>query len=677
MTQPGSISMRWVVVACTALAVGCRGGSPPASRAAERPSILLVTLDTTRADAIGPEASVATPAFNALAGRGRLFRQAIATVPETLPAHASLMTGLYSGGHGVHENARPLPRDRPVVAERLHEAGYRTAAFVSSFVLARRFGLARGFEVYDDELPEGRVERSASATTERATGWLLQQPKDQSLLLWVHYFEPHHPYDPPEPFRSRYPESAYHAEVAAMDDALGRLVQAFEARAGELAIVVVGDHGEGLSEHGEAQHGRLLYQATMHVPLVLVGPGIAPGETAAPVSARRVFHTLLDWAGLDADSSLRAAKDEIVLGEAMKPFLAYGWQPQVMGVEGSLKLIQAGRPEAYDLESDPFETKDLGPAGRPSRALRNALREYPIPSLTAAAAPPPIGEEERRKLASLGYVSSGVAPVLRPDAPRPADMARLFDVIDEASTLFVREEYRAVIPLLQRILADDRHNLDAALRLAAAHSALGQPALAEKAFEVASDIAPGSPDVRAYRALHYAKGREWQQAVPVLEQVLAEAPDRLPALETLARLRERQGRAAAALALWRRVFALRPASPRELAHTGELAMTAGQTESAIQAFEAARTAQGASFAHDLELGVLYLAAQRFTDARDALDRIPPSHPGYPMVLFKRAQVSVLLHEPDQKRRIELARQRADATTRTLIVRERLFRDAGP
>jgi arylsulfatase A-like enzyme/tetratricopeptide (TPR) repeat protein len=671
--------MRWLVVACTALAGGCRSGSPPASGGGvERPSILLVTLDTTRADAIGPEASVATPAFNALAGRGRLFRHAFTTVPETLPAHASLMTGLYPGGHGVHENARPLPRDRPLVAERLREAGYKTAAFVSSFVLARRFGLARGFEVYDDELPEGRVERSASATTARATAWLQQQPPEPPVLLWVHYFEPHHPYEPPEPFRSRYPKSAYHAEVAAMDESLGRLVDAFDARAGGArAIVVVGDHGEGLKEHGELQHGRLLYQATMHVPLVLVGPGIAPGEADRPVSARRVFHTLLDWAGLDADSSLRGAKDEIVLGEAMKPFLAYGWQPQVMGVEGSSKLIQAGRPEVYDLGSDPFETKDLGATARPSRALRDALREYPIPSLAAAAAPPPIGEEERRKLASLGYVSAGVTPVLRPDAPRPADMARLFDVIDEASTLFVREDYRAAIPLLQRILAEDRHNLDAALRLATAHSALGQPALAEKAFEAATDIAPGSPDVRAYRALHHAKGRDWEQAVPVLEQVLAEAPDRLPALETLAFLRERQGREAEALELWRRVFALRPPSTLELAHTGELAMTAGQTEPAIQAFEAVRAAQGAAFAHDLQLGVLYLAAQRFTDARDALDRVPPSHPSYPMVLFKRAQVSVLLHEPDQKRRIELARQRADATTRKLIARERLFRDAGP
>jgi arylsulfatase A-like enzyme len=643
-----------------------------------RPSILLVTLDTTRADVVGPEArGVSTPAFDALARRGRLFRHAYATVPETLPAHASLMTGLYPAGHGVHENARPLPRVRPLLAERLRQAGYRTAAFVSSFVLAKRFGLARGFDLYDDELPAGHVERSAALTTERAIGYL-RQPGDRPLLLWVHYFDPHYPYAPPEPFRSLHADRPYLGEVAAMDQALGQLVQAFEARAGSAsAIVVVGDHGEGLSEHGEAQHGKLVYQATMRVPLVLVGPGVAPGVVDAPVSARRVFHTLVDWAGLETASSLRAPGDEIVLGEAMKPFLAYGWQPQVMAIEGSLKLIRAGRSEAYDLASDPGETRDVAATAAPSRPLRDALREYPVPSLAAAAAPPAISDEQARKLASLGYVSAGVAPVVRADAPRPADMSGIFDALDEASTLFVREDYRRAIPLLRRILAEDRHNLDAALRLATAHSALGQGALAEQAFDTAAEIAPGSPDVRLYRALHYAKGREWPRAVPLLEQALAESPDRLPALEALARLRERQGRAPEALELWQRVFVLRVGAPAELVHAGELAMGAGQTAFAIQAFEQARAAAGTAFAHDLELGVLYLADRRFTEARDALDRIPASHPGYAMALFKRAQVSVLLNEPEQARRIELARQRADATTRELIARERLFRPAGP
>jgi tetratricopeptide (TPR) repeat protein len=637
-----------------------------------------VTLDTTRADAIGPEAvGVETKAFDALARRGVRFRQAYAAVPETLPSHASMLTGLYPAGHSVRENARYLPASHPLVAERLAQAGYRTAAFVSSFVLARRFGLARGFAVYDDELAAGRAERTARETTDRAVAYLTQDATGP-LFLWVHYFDPHAPYAPPEPFRSRYARNPYLGEVAAMDAELGRLVQAFEARAaGASALVVVSDHGEGLGDHGEPQHGNLVYQSTMHVPLLLVGPGVAASVSDTPVSTRRVFHTILDWAGLGATDSLRAGGSELVLGEAMKPFLSYGWQPQVMAVEGRTKAILAGRLEVYDVVADPAEAHDLAPGANPSRALRTALREYPLPPLGKAKAPDSLGEEERRKLASLGYVSAGAQPAVRKDAPRPADMARLFPVLEEASTLFVREEYARVIPLLKKIQAEDPGNLDAALRLATAHSALGHEAQALAAFERAEAIAPGSEDVRTYLALHYARGRQWPNAVPLLERIVAESPDRLPALEALAVVRERQGRLADAVALRQRIYAMRTPTAVELAQLGRLSMSVGQTAGAIEAFENARGLQGASFAHDLELGVLYLAERRFTEAREALDRVPPSHREYPMALFKRAQVSVLLGEPDRAARIEAARLRADATTRELIANERLFKPGQP
>jgi len=175
-----------------------------------------------------------------------------------------------------------------------------------------------------------------------------------------------------------------------------------------------------------------------------------------------------------------------------------------------------------------------------------------------------------------------------------------------------------------------------------------------------------------YLALHYARGSEWGRAVPLLERIVAESPERLPALEALAAIRERQGRLADALGLRRRIHALRPPSAAELIDLGRLAMSAGDTPAAIASFEQARTLQGAGFGHDLELGVLYLSARRLDDARQALDRVPPSHPEYSMALFKRAQVSVLLNEPDRVRRIDLARQHADHSTRELIARERLF-----
>ena len=653
-------------------------GEPKPAAGVGRTSILLVTLDTTRADAIGPEAKgIVTPAFNAIALRGLRFRRAYAAVPETLPSHVSMMTGLYPAGHGVHENARYVSRQHQLVAERLQEAGYRTAAFVSSFVLARRFGLARGFDVYDDELPPGRSERTSEETTDRAIAYLTQ-PAHKQLFLWVHYFDPHAPYAPSEPLRSQYADKPYLGEVAAMDHQLGRLVQAFERHVkGPLGIVVASDHGEGLGDHGESQHGNLLYDSTMHVPLLLAGEGITPGVSDTPVSTRRIYHTIVDWAGQEAIDSLRGRQTEHaepVLGEAMKPFLEYGWQPQIMAVQGRQKAIFAGQIETYDLVADPFETRNLGAGGNLAAEVQKALDEYPVPSPAAAGATDDLTPETRRSLASLGYVSASAPPIVRKDAPRPVDMVHLFDSLERASQLFVQEKYAEVVPLLERILAEDAHNLDAALRLATAHSVLGHDERALAAFRNAAAIAPQSPDVRTYLALHYARGKEWQKAVPLLERTIAETPERLPALEALAGIREKQGRIEEAVDLRQKIHSVRTPTAPELVHLARLAMEVGGTPVAIESFEKARALQGAAFEHDLELGVLYLAARRFREARDALDRVHPSHPEYPMALFKRAQVSVLLNEPDSAPRIQKARERADRTTRELIARERLFQN---
>ena len=628
----------------------------------ERPSILLVTLDTTRADAIGD----ATPSFNAFAARGTRFTQAYATTPQTLPSHASILTGLYPAGHGVHENARFVGAGQPVVAEKLQGAGYRTAAFVSAFALARRFGLARGFETYDDDFGADSAERSARETTERALAYLAQSG-DGPLFLWVHYYDPHYPYTPPAPYSARYAKNPYLGEVASMDEQLGRVIAAFEKRTGAHAIIVAADHGEGLGEHGEQQHGNLMYQTTMHVPLAVLGPGFANGTNEAPVSTRSIAHTILDWAGLDATGSLRSApRDAVIAGEAMKAFLDYGWQPQVMAVEGRTKAIMAGRVEVYDVIADPHETRDLAAQANLSRGIRASLRDYPLPSASEPLAPAGLDEEAQRKLASLGYVSAGSRPVVRKDAPRPIDMAHLFPVLDRASGLFVREQYAEALPLLEKIRKEDPHNLDAALRLAAAYSALGQNDKALAAFQDAETIAPGSPDVRTYLALHYAKTKEWERAVPLLERIVREEPDRLPPLEALAVIRERQGRLEDAVDLRQKVYAMRAATKAEHARLGEMQMALGRTNDALASFEQAREG------HELELGVLYLAAGRYAEARDALDRVPASHPGYAMALFKRAQVSVLLNEPDRAQRIAAAREHADETTRVLIERERLF-----
>jgi Tfp pilus assembly protein PilF len=465
-----------------------------------------------------------------------------------------------------------------------------------------------------------------------------------------------------------------------VDHELGRLLGAFAARggAGGYRIVVVGDHGESLGEHGEAQHGNLLYQGAMRVPLLLAGGGVPAAVVAHPVSARRVHDTLLAWAGGDAARSLLAAPAEPVLGEAMQPFLAYGWQPQTMLVEGRLKVIRAGETEVYDVVADPAESRDLAaelPLGEVlGGAARAALRDYPLPAAMGAEAALP--EETRERLASLGYVAAVARPRLRPDAPAPRRMTHLFADLDLASGRFVRGDYSGALEPLERVVAADPGNPMAAAYLAVAHSMLGRDGEAMRWFGRAAALAPGSVDLRHYQAQHHCKNAEWALAEPLLESVLAHDPGRLGTLACLSEVREAQGRLGEAAALLERVVAAKSSPAGELLRLGGLRMAAGDTPGAISAFERARQIQGAAFAAHLELGVCYLAARRLAEARDSLDRVAPSHPGYPMALFKRAQVSVLLAEPDRRDRVRRALAGADETTRPLIERETLFRALG-
>ncbi len=662
---------------------------PAAPAATPRPSILLITLDTTRADRLGFESGEdTTPNLDALAARGTVFAQAYSTVPTTLPAHASMMTGLYPAELGIHENARVLDPGQPLLAVRLRELGYATAAFVSGFPLSGRFGLARGFDRYDDDFgtdraKRRRTERRAGKTTDRAIAYL-EGAREQRhvppeggqgpIFLWVHYFDPHEPYDPPEPFRSRYAGDPYLGEIAFMDRELGRLVEAFEGRGapGGHRIIVAGDHGEGLGDHGEALHGNLLYQGVMRVPLIAAGGAAGAGVWADPVSIRQIAGTLRAWAGDDVTGGLLDSATETVLGEAMKPHLQYGWQPQVMAIRGKLKAIRSGAVEIYDLEADPSESRNLAGEVEIDPELRQALRDYPLPAADSAGSGGNLSQDDRERLASLGYVDwEGRAPV-RDDAPSPKDMAHLFTDLDRGSGLFIRRRYDEATRVFGRLLEQDPQNLMVCLRLAVAHSVTGRADRALELFERARGIDAGSVDLRHYLAMHHFRAGNADDAAALFESVLAEMPGRLPALESLARIRASQGQIDGAAELLERAAAA-GAGTESLVLLGDLKMAGGDTAGAISAFEQARGAAGEGFPRFLELGVLYLADRRFEEARESLDRVAPGHPGYPMALFKRAQVSVLLGEPDRQDRIRIAHEKADATTRRLIENETLFR----
>ena len=646
----------------------------PDSRAVA-PRIVLVTLDTVRADALGFEGGQSeTPFLDELSVDGVHFTQAYTTAPTTLPAHTSMLTGLYPAGHGIHENGRRLRPDLELLAERLKARGYSTAAFVSGFPLAGRFGLNRGFDRYDDDFGD-RVERSAAETTDRVLS-LLRDHRDAPLFVWVHYYDAHEPYQPPEPFATRWSEAPYFGEVAYLDSQLGRLFAELETEPS--ILIVAGDHGEGLGDHGEMRHGNLLYQGVMRVPLLIAGPGLEARTVTTPVSTRRIFETVLNLSGDPDSSSLLDGAPEVVVAEAMKPYLQYGWQPQVMAVSGRTKAIRSGTAiEVYDVVSDPDEAEDLASGRRLEPALLEALRTYPLPSVESLADTPPthtdLDPQERKKLAALGYVASTQAPVHRSDAPSAREMTHLFADLDRGSGLFVLERWQETISVFEKIARQDPNNLMVNLRLAVAYSLSGQGELAERYFAVAARIDPDSIDGQRYLALHYCRFGKLDQAEPRLDALLPRLEGNTAALECLAAIRFRRGRFDETARLLERVASLRPGSAAVQSRLGEVRMALGETAGAIAAFEAAQRLEPDAFDRHLELGVLYLAARRLDQAGTELDSVPPSHRDYPMALFKRAQVSVLRGEADREERVRLAYRQADTTTRPLIASESLFR----
>ena len=394
------------------------GGAPAA---AAPPNVLLLTLDTTRADALGASR---TPVLDGLAARGVRWTQAITPTPLTLPAHSSLFTGLVPPEHGVQVNlTEVLPRDVPTLAGAFTARGYRTAGLVASLILDRRFGLARGFQHYDDKVPGGDEgnERDARQMTDTALEWLKGQPGGKPLFLWVHYFDPHDPYRPPGMDPKAGAAQRYAGEVAFMDREIGRLLAALPGGTERWLIAAVGDHGESLDEHGERNHGLFLYQATVHVPLILAGPGVPRGKAVETVaSTSRLAATLLRLTGNGQAAGRFVEKlpgEELPgLGsDAAGPaylasrytLTAYGWSPLEGMFDGRFKLIVAPRPELYDLAADPGETRNLindqrEPARRLKGALAAARRSFKVHAADTTDAADP---ELARSLESLGYIS--------------------------------------------------------------------------------------------------------------------------------------------------------------------------------------------------------------------------------------------------------------------------------
>ncbi len=375
---------------------------------------MLITIDTLRADRLGAYgySRAATATLDSLASVGILYENAMSTSPLTLPSHSSMLTGLYPHEHASRSNGMPATESVSLVPRELGESGYATAAVVSSTVLGSRYGLARAFEIYDEDgLSADAHERDAGTSTAAALkAW--RSMAGRPRFLWVHYFDPHHPYvDHAGPVdRDRYDE-----EISYVDSQIRVLLDGLDSS--DLAIIVTSDHGEGLGEHGEEQHGLLLYQSTIHVPLIVVDPNatVANLRVSAAVSTIDVAATLREFGGLDAPAptpsvSLLAAKPRSgrpLLSETMVPFHNHGASPLASIRLDNWKYIAAPRAELYDLSADSREAANLA-GSEQALAMEQTLREqHPLEWFTGVR-PDMKGRmdaQTRNMLASLGYIS--------------------------------------------------------------------------------------------------------------------------------------------------------------------------------------------------------------------------------------------------------------------------------
>ena len=386
-----------VSVAMASLMTGCRrddaqdqpASSSPEWRGEIAPSdlnVVLITIDTLRSDRVSSYGSdlVHTPNIDSFASEGVLFSNAASTVPFTLPAHSSILTGLYPPGHGVRENVGyTLDDSIPTLAEVVSEGGWNTAGFVSAFVLDGRWGIGRGFDHYFDDFDLAEfdtanlssVQRSGDVTISEAVRWIDGRPQDAPFFLWLHLYDPHDPYTPPEPFKSQYPGRPYDGEVAYTDSLIGEFRQALEER-GLLAsslVILTADHGEGLGDHGEASHGFFVYDTTIHVSLIVRPPTAAEvGRVVdSAVSHVDIFPTILDAVDLSAPKRVHGQSllpviagenielDRGVYSESLYPLLHYGWAPLRAIRTDNRKLISAPRPEVFNFVADPREQRDL------------------------------------------------------------------------------------------------------------------------------------------------------------------------------------------------------------------------------------------------------------------------------------------------------------------------------
>ena len=461
-------------------------------------NIILITLDTVRADHLGSYGNkkIKTPNLDRLAREGMLFENAITSAPITLPAHASIFTGLYPFRINVRNNGTYMLADNSItLAGILQKNGYRTAAFISAAVVRSVFNLDQGFELYDEKLDHHRlasgeyVERRADSVTKTALAWL-NSSKDNPYFAWIHYYDPHSLYEPPEPFLSQYKQNPYDGEIAYVDSQLADIIKFAreqEKTGKKVLVIVVADHGEGLWDHGEPEHGIFLYQETVRVPLIFTWfpEKYKAHRIAEVVRTVDIMPTIIEYLSLplpkesDGISLLplieqkKGWKENFAYSETLLSREDFGWSQLFSIQDNNWKYIFAPRPELYDMKNDIFEKKNVvdGTNNAVTEKMKQQLTALSVLKFEQKPNPVPISPEDLEKLASLGY--AGQPRTDRKMLADPKDQLPSIKLMHQAGTLFMQSKYKDCIPLLLEALKPNEENRQALLFLTEAFLATG------------------------------------------------------------------------------------------------------------------------------------------------------------------------------------------------------------
>jgi arylsulfatase A-like enzyme/predicted negative regulator of RcsB-dependent stress response len=544
---------------------------PPPAR--DSASLLLVTLDTFREDAsgVGGDPVARTPHLDRLARTGIQFR-GIAGSPLTLPSHASMLTGLNGPAHGIRDNGTfRLPADIPTFVAPLGDVGFATGAFITAFPLDRRFGLSRGFAVYDDDVaaPEGAggflmAQRSGAEGVEAWARWLDGLAPPTRWFAWLHLFDAHQPYDAPKPLLMATADNPYRADVAMTDGWLGRAVRAATERGSW--VIVIGDHGESLGDHGEGSHGIFIYESTIRIPAILW-----PAPDGEPPGLRRdVFRTIdvpatcFELLGLppgDAPgegASALSPGDRPAYMETYYPFFHFGWSRLAAVQNGDWKYVDAPDPELYDLFRDPGETENLADEF-PERAERLAETLRDISSRERVSESIELDPAAREALESLGYATTrSEASEARPDPKRMVGVLRLMET---AQVLMAEGRWDEALTPLRSLVGRDPRNKGAYQMLGVVHARAGRDPQAADSFLRCLELSPHANDriPRFELASTYLRMGKNAEAIIHLKKVLDDDPNDADVWYNLGVAQSRRGDAASARSAWEKALGADPA----------------------------------------------------------------------------------------------------------------------